>query len=415
MSTHNNSEDLIRFLADLQVEDLTDEVIEAITLLLADFLAAVKAYQNSTKINEFDSLHGSELAAALAIASSSRDMDDVDWHVIHHPGSVILPAVIAVGLERGSPPELLRTAIHAGYRSAAIFSGIMSPAIRQKWHSTSMAGAIGAVHAVSELYEFSPDQKYDALSLTCANLGGLSRAGIERNGAASFNRASAASLSLLACRSVLMKTPFIPATFDALMQAWDLDPVIVSATGIQFAQEHIGIQSASLRLFPVSGYMQAAIQAMDTVLNSGIEITDLSLHIAPATYRLTVEDKSPYEWVDQYWWDLRATVSLLEAGHNLFSPGRVTVKDLPITGISVHPDPHLTPSQARIEGIDSEGNRYCQEFVAPGAFPFDATTRALWEMKCSEWLNISSEALYQRAHSIMQDGFPLGGFTTILP
>lgn len=415
MSTSNNSEDLIRFLADLQLEDLTAEVIEGITLLLADFFATVKAYQNSSKTSDFDNLHGSELAAALAIASSSRDMDDVDWQVIHHPGSVILPAVIAVGLERGSPPELLRTAIYAGYRSAAIFSGIMSPAIRQNWHSTSMAGAMGAAHAVSELYEFSPEQKYAALSFACANLGGLSRAGIERNGAASFNRASAASLSTLACRSVLMKTPHIPATFDALMQSWDLDPAIVTANGIQLAQEHIGIHSASLRLLPISGYMQAAIQAMETVLHSGIEITDLSLYIAPATYRLTVEDKSPYEWVDQYWWDLPTTVSLLEAGHNLFSPGRVTVRDLPITGISIQPDSNLTPSQARIEGIDSEGNKFCQEFVAPGAFPFDATTRTLWEMKCSEWLNISSESMYQFARSIMQDGLRPGVLTTILP
>lgn len=402
-------------MADLQVEDLTADVVEAMTLLLADFFATIKACDKSAKVIDFDSLHGSELAATLAIASSSFDMDDVDWQVIHHPGSVILPAVIAVGLERGSPPELIHKAIYAGYRSAAIFSAIMSSAIRQKWHSTSMAGAIGAAHAVSELCEFGPEQRYAALSLVCANLGGLSRAGIERNGAASFNRASAASLSILACRSVLLNTPYIPATFDALMQAWDLDPAIATETGIQVAQARVGIQSASLRLLPISGYMQAAIHAMGTVLNSGIELIDLSLHVAPATYRLTVEDKSPYQWVDRFWWDLPATVSLLEAGHNLFSPARVAVMNLPVTRVSIQSDSDLAPSQARIEGIDSEGQKYCEDFVAPGAFPFDASTKTMWEIKCSEWLNISSDTMYQRARALMQDGVPQGRFTTILP
>lgn len=211
-----------------------------------------------------------------------------------------------------------------------------------------------------------------------------------------------------------MKTPYIPAAFDALMQAWDQNPAIVTEMGIQFAQAHVGIQSASLRLLPISGYMQAAIYAMNTVLNTGIKITDRSLHIAPTTYQLTVEEKSPYQWVDPFWWDLPATVSLLEAGHNLFSPARIAVMDLPITGTSIQSDSNLAPSQARIEGIDSQGNKYCEEFVAPGSFPFDASTRAMWEMKCSEWLDISSDILYQNARAIMQDGLVPGALTSIL-
>ncbi|MDI1288405.1 MAG: hypothetical protein PSX37_00445, partial [bacterium] len=55
--------------------------------------------------------------ALLALRMSSRDLDDVDWTSLHHPGSVVLPVVLALG--RPDRAESVGRAITSGYRVAA--------------------------------------------------------------------------------------------------------------------------------------------------------------------------------------------------------------------------------------------------------------------------------------------------------
>jgi len=404
MSYNPGSVDPLRIMVNYQVSELSNVEIEAVTFLLADFLSTTSAYLYGKNSLDYANLRGSELAAYLAIASSNGDMDDVDWGEVHHPGSVILPAVLAVGIERHSSSDQIQRAIQAGYQSAAIFSGIMSSEIRQKWHATSMAGAVGATHAIAELIGLTANQAYAALSLTCANIGGLAQAGIERNGAAQFNRGAAASLSVIAARAALMDIPHLPSSFTSLMLAWGIDPDLAGIEAEAKSQQALGIQGASLRLLPVSGYMQAAVHAVVSVLMRSSGFSSLQISVAPSTYRLTVTGQSPYNWVDDYWWDLPLMVNHLLQGANAFSRRIPVLNGGTQLSVEFLEDSSLAPNEARLQYRNSSGQIELHNFVAPGGLPLDETTRNLWDQKCSLWLGVSPERNLAAAQAIMSNG-----------
>ena len=72
----------------------TDDV--RATLLIADAIACCRAapQPGSTAFAE-DGVAG--VVAQLALRMSMRDLDDVDWASLHHPGSVVLAVVFALG------------------------------------------------------------------------------------------------------------------------------------------------------------------------------------------------------------------------------------------------------------------------------------------------------------------------------
>jgi hypothetical protein len=404
MSINPGAVDPLRILVNYQDSKLSKVEIEAVTFLLADFLSTTSAYLHGKNSSDYANLQGAELAAYLAIASSNGDMDDVDWREVHHPGSVILPAVLAVGIERHSTSDQIQRAIQVGYRSAAIFSGIMSSEVRQKWHATSMAGAIGATHAVSELFGLTTNQAYAALSLTCANIGGLAQAGIERNGAAQFNRGAAASLSVISARAALMNTPHLPHSFTSLMLAWGIDPEIACIEAEAKSHQALGIQSASLRLLPVSGYMQAAVHAVVSVLMHSSAFSSPQISVAPSTYRLTVTGQSPYNWVDDYWWNLPLMVNHLLQGASAFSRRTPVPNSGTELSVEFFEDSSLAPNEACLQYRNSSGQMESHNFVAPGGLPLDETTRNLWDQKCSLWLGVSPERNLAAAQAIMSNG-----------
>lgn len=404
MNEPDGSTDLLRFLANAPVADLTKIEIKGIELLFADFLAITASYLKECESLEYQGLSGSDLATYLAIASSKGDMDDVDWQMIHHPGSIIFPAVLALGLEKGSSSTDFLKAVSVGYRTAAVFSGLMTPAIRQTWHSTSMSGAMGAAHAVTALTNSSPDLAYATLNLTCTNLGGLAQAGIERNGAAQFNRGAAAALSIGALRAAHMDSPFLPNSFETLMKAWDQDPRAAIASSKGFMNQGVGLSTASLRLLPVSGYMQAAVYGAIVAGYPDAGAKELDLYIAPSTYRLTVAEQSPYEWVDRYWWNLPETINLIDRGVNPLDRRLVEPMASQELSVTFHEDSNLRPDQARIEFRAITGETVSENFVAPGVFPFDEVARSLWELKCTQWLGVSPSAHMETSGEVLRNG-----------
>ena len=372
--TQERQDDFLAALNDHCLESVSEEEKKVIIYLLADFFALVTSKSKTASESFLDQLSNSEAASKLAILASQGDMDDVDWHHLHHPGSVILPAVLAIGLSQKSTAEELMAGIKIGYRSAAMFSSIMTPDIRKKWHSTSMAGAVGASHSIAFLLGLDSAGKYAALSLSCANLGGLSMAGLERNGAAQFN-----------------------------LEAWEFVPG-VSSTSSRPDCPGMGLGTASLRLLPFSGYTQAAIHGCQRLLESSGNIARLNIAVAQSTYRLTVAAQTSANWVDQLWWDLPKSIEYLISGKYAFQRDRAPVTENSGIALTFEARDELPTQSAVIEVGDHAGHVVESEFQAPGSLPLNSQDRELWERKCTDWLRVSPDEAFEKAVAITSRG-----------
>ena len=79
------------------------------------------------------------------------EMDDLHRASVTHPGCVVVPAALAIGLRtRCSGPALL-DAILRGYEAVARIGMAVGPAHYRIWHSTATCGPFGAAMAAADL------------------------------------------------------------------------------------------------------------------------------------------------------------------------------------------------------------------------------------------------------------------------
>ena len=377
--------------------------IEIATALTADFYAVVNSNLQANGDLQLAQLKGSDLAATLAILSSRSDLDDVDWKMVHHPGSVILPAVISVGLQTGANGAQVLFALRAGYYSMSMFSSAMNPEVRKHWHPTSVAGAIGAAHASAILYGMNDTQLLAALSLACTNAGGLSLAGLQRNGAAQFNRAAATAIGINAARAAIAGTPFLPGAYKKILDAWNQNEE--KSPFETHSQAEIGLASASLRLLPFSGYMQAAVFGCYSTIKANPEIREIQVWVSPATYKLAVDTKETTNWVDHLWWSLPESLKFVAQTGDSFADRNSKLNEPGKIRIVISEDSTLRPYQATIVFIAPDGAHVKTEYSAPGLDPLAQQSKDLWQQKCSRYLETSGDLAQNNATKTLIHGF----------
>jgi hypothetical protein len=376
---------------------------ELVKVLVADFIAVVRSNVTNTDRDHLNEHFGTDLTGMLAILNSRNDLDDVDWQIIHHPGSVIIPAVIAIGLEVKATGKQVIEAMRTGYYSMAMFSSLLTPDMRKKWHATSVAGAIGATQSTSTLLKLTQNERYAALNLACANLGGLALAGSQRNGAAQFNRAAAAVIGVQAARAARQGAPHLPDSYDKLLAAWDLADNAGSATTFESPGD-IGLSSASLRLLPFSGFVQAAIFGYYSLLQSRRAVTEIQIFVSAPTFRLTVTSAEETDWVDKLWWNLPAAIAFLESTGDPFAPRSGLIRSKEKPNVTFLENKDLGVHQAILRTIDVDGAEREDLYTAPGLDPLDTESRQLWERKCSDYLKVSATATMELATTVTSGG-----------
>jgi len=399
----NNLSDLLTHLSqfDPTIGGSNDD--QLVKVLVADFIAVVRSNVTDTERNQLGEHFGADLTGMLAILNSRNDLDDVDWQMIHHPGSVIIPVVIGIGLEVKASGKQVIEAMRTGYYSMAMFSSILTPDMRKKWHATSVAGAIGATCAVSALLQLSQKEKYAALNLACANLGGLALAGSQRNGAAQFNRAAAAVIGVQAARAARQGAPYLPDSFDKLLAAWDPANNFGSATTFESPGD-IGLSSASLRLLPFSGFVQAAMFGYYSLLQSKREVSEIQIFVSAPTFKLTVTSEEETDWVDELWWNLPAAVAFLKSTGDPFAPRTGLIKSSENPNVTFLENKDLGVHQAIIRTIDFDGTERDDLHTAPGLDPLNNESREFWKRKCSDYLKVSATATTDLATTVTSDG-----------
>ena len=112
--------------------------------------------------------------AAYANGTCGHSMEFDDSHVIcGHPGSVVIPAALAIAeRDRLSGRDLL-CAIVAGYQAMALGGGQVHKAARSRgWHPMKFQGPFGAAGAVAKLRRLGAEQTTHALAIAGSEASG---------------------------------------------------------------------------------------------------------------------------------------------------------------------------------------------------------------------------------------------------
>jgi 2-methylcitrate dehydratase PrpD len=102
------------------------------------------------------------------------EYDDAHGPSDGHPGSAVIPAAFAVAEQDELPLSDVATAIVAGYEVYAAVGRAGKPElIQQGWQPHAVVGAFGAIGAVAQLYDLSPDTVADAFGIAASLAGGI--------------------------------------------------------------------------------------------------------------------------------------------------------------------------------------------------------------------------------------------------
>ncbi len=164
--------DRIARTAPLAVEGMRD----AIGVILAGaaepvprkVLAAVSRWGSGPArvIGRGDGLAAPWAALVNGAAAHVLDYDDTFAPLSGHATAVLVPAILALGEERGaSGPDLLDALVVGLEVMACVGRGVNPRHYALGWHATSTIGAIGAAAACARLMRLDATQARDALSL----------------------------------------------------------------------------------------------------------------------------------------------------------------------------------------------------------------------------------------------------------
>jgi hypothetical protein len=197
-----------------------------------------------------------ERAVRLGLYTSALDMDDVDWKVLTHPGSIIWPVATAICVELKLPLDDLYRAASYGYRSGATLANFFGVSHRSKWHVTSTSGSFAATSTAAIALGLTPQQHKNALHICAANIGGSPQAGFERKGAPQTNRAAAISLGIASAHAALLGAPYVE-------DIWNGPRGIIEMFSLEASTSQIldGVSTAELRLIDTNGFAHSAVVA----------------------------------------------------------------------------------------------------------------------------------------------------------
>jgi 2-methylcitrate dehydratase PrpD len=187
------TEALVRFASGLRYEDIPEAAIHAARRHSLDTVGAILAgtRQRATRVvkaallelagtgnapvpgltRRFDPLTAAYIAGT---AGHGLELDDGYRAGSVHPGTVIVPALIAASATGRFDGRQWLTATVVGYEAVCRLAGAMHPASRHKgFHNTSVTGVMGAALAVGALLELDEERMAHALGLAGSSAGGI--------------------------------------------------------------------------------------------------------------------------------------------------------------------------------------------------------------------------------------------------
>ncbi len=115
-------------------------------------------------------------AAALCngIATHGYELDNLIASPVVHPGTIVIPAVLAAGESERVSGERALLGVVAGYEAMARIGTALGPEpAKRGYHVTGLAGPIAATVAAGVACGFDADRMLSAIGLACSTAAGI--------------------------------------------------------------------------------------------------------------------------------------------------------------------------------------------------------------------------------------------------
>jgi len=138
------------------------------------YVAEVGGSRESAVFGRGDRVPAAQAAFANGASIHALDFDDGHRMAGGHPGTVVVPAALAVGERHDASGSELLKAIALGYETfIRIGSAITPEHVRRGFHTTATVGALAAAVAAGLARGLGPHELANALSLATLQSGGL--------------------------------------------------------------------------------------------------------------------------------------------------------------------------------------------------------------------------------------------------
>lgn len=221
---------LAEFVSKLRYDALSAEIRESARLHLLDTIGCELAFAHlpaSTAVYRYAELFPSNAGDTATIANHGRkttmeiaaltnatfahgfEMDDTEMSSVSHPGSVIVPAALAVAEAVAATGEELITAIVAGYEVMVRVGRAARGMELRGFHATPVAGVFGAAAATASLLRSDADTIMHALGIAASRASGIAEYGLTGGSVKRLHAGLAAQSGIQAVRlaSVGMTAP----------------------------------------------------------------------------------------------------------------------------------------------------------------------------------------------------------------
>ena len=236
----------------------------------------------------------------FAKASSFSDLDDVNWKLLTHPGSIIFSALLPLLFSKEVNPQNFLRAVITGYQGSSLIAQVLHPTHSRNWHASATSGIFGAALATANLLELSDDKKAQTLHFASAAIGGGASAPRSQNGATRFTRIHAA---LMGSISTLEAAECSPAPLYIVDGPGGLHERFGVVDQFPITNPTDALHQISIRYFPYSGFSHNALEKLSTYLPldpKSVKSIELALH-EPLHTLIGSSQKGP-------WWDLSSAI-----------------------------------------------------------------------------------------------------------
>jgi 2-methylcitrate dehydratase PrpD len=242
----------------------------------------------------------------LAVDAHALDRDDLHYGTTSHPGGVVWPAVVAASAGRDVQGARAVAAAAVGYEVLVELARLLGPDARRYWHTTAIAGTVGAAAAAAVAAGAEEEAVASAVGHAISVAGGSIQCLFERSDTRFFHRAHAVSTGL-ACAAAA--TGGLRSSRLGLEAPRGLLAALGGEEGDVRPDGAWAIVETGQRFWAASGFAHAAIDAARQLgpVAPG-DVAGVSIFVSPAA--ATLAGVAAPTTDDEAWWSVQHAVAV---------------------------------------------------------------------------------------------------------
>ena len=163
----------------IESKTIEDEDITSASWFVLDAMANIVAGRNSEQGRILEGWYLDEPAETsrtafwMGASMHIQEVDDLHRQSVVHPGCVVIPTVLALGMREDISGLQMLEAVVKGFEACTRIGNSVGPAHYKIWHNTATCGPFGAAYAAGTLFGLEKEQFRDALGNAGTQSSGL--------------------------------------------------------------------------------------------------------------------------------------------------------------------------------------------------------------------------------------------------